>query len=465
MSDTFKNYFGPFASLKLTVVLLAMSTFLVFAGTVAQIDKGIWTVVDEYFRCAVTWIDLQIFFPRDWNVPGGFWYPGGWLIGGLLFANILAAHLVRFKVHAQGGQLAAGLAVLAAGILLTWLIVIGVFNQDIAATEDAAFWRVLFRLAKGGGAAVVLMIGCILVFKRRAGIVLLHSGIILLFTWEFVTGTYAVEGRMRIEAGESVNYVEDTRSVELVFIDRSDPDVDRVTVIPAGRLQRGGLIRDDRLPVDVEVVRYMRNSRVLDATQVGPSVANPATVGAGVRAVAVEQPQSSGVDQAQTVDVPAVYVTLKRKDTGRSLGTYLATPWIDGTSLHRQIVEVDGREHDVYLRFARTYKPYRIELIEFRHDKYVGTEKPRNFSSLVRLVDEEQGIDRTVNIWMNNPLRYAGETFYQSSFEPGRNVTILQVVRNDGWLLPYLSCMFVGVGLTVHMGGNLVRFLRRRISP
>ena len=83
----------------------------------------------------------------------------------------------------------------------------------------------------------------------------------------------------------------------------------------------------------------------------------------------------------------------------------------------------------------------------------------------MRLVDEAQGIDRTVNIWMNNPLRYAGETFYQSSFEPGRNVTILQVVRNDGWLLPYLSCMFVGVGLAVHMGGNLVRFLRRRVSP
>ena len=61
-----------------------MATFLVFAGTVAQIDKGIWTVVDEYFRCAFAWIDLQIFFPRVWDVPGGFWFPGGWLIGGLL---------------------------------------------------------------------------------------------------------------------------------------------------------------------------------------------------------------------------------------------------------------------------------------------------------------------------------------------------------------------------------------------
>ena len=33
---------------------------------------------------------------------------------------------------------------------------------------------------------------------------------------------------------------------------------------------------------------------------------------------------------------------------------------------------------------------------------------------------------------MNNPLRYNGETFYQSSYLPGDGGTILQVVRNPG---------------------------------
>ena len=69
-----------------------------------------------------------------------------------------------------------------------------------------------------------------------------------------------------------------------------------------------------------------------------------------------------------------------------------------------------------------------------------------------------------MKIWMNNPLRYAGETFYQSSFEPGREVTILQVVRNDGWMIPYLSCMFVAFGMTLHMGTALIAFLQRRAS-
>src|SRR5687768_14894168 len=59
----------PLASLRLTVVLFALSIFLVFAGTLAQIDKDIWDVVGQYFRTAVAWIELPIFFPRSWNVP------------------------------------------------------------------------------------------------------------------------------------------------------------------------------------------------------------------------------------------------------------------------------------------------------------------------------------------------------------------------------------------------------------
>lgn len=462
MPDRVSEILAPLASLKLTVVLLAMATFLVFAGTVAQIDKGIWTVVEEYFRCPFAWIELQVFFPRSLHVPGGFWFPGGWLIGGLLLSNVLAAHLSRFKIKARGPRLIGGIAVLALGAALTGMIIAGVFNKDIAATENAAFWRVLLRLAKGGGAALVLMTGCVLLFRQRAGIVLLHAGIALLFISEFVTGTYAVEGRMRINAGETVNYVEHMRSVELVFIDRSDPGQDRVAVVPMGKLRPGELISDDALPVDVAVNRSMPNSRMQDAARSGP-LANPATAGAGLSVVAVEQPEVSGTDQEQTIDIPAVYVTLSRHGGGEVLGTYLLSPWLTGTPMQGQVIESGGRAYEVQLRFARTYKPYSIELLEFRHDKYVGTDKPKNFSSLIRLTDPSKGVDRTVKIWMNNPLRYASETFYQSSFEPGKNLTILQVVRNDGWMIPYLSCMMVAVGMTAHMGTKLLVFLRRGV--
>ena len=101
----------PLASLRLTVTLLGLSIFLVFAGTLAQIDQGIWQVMEQYFRTkyGIAWIDSYIFFPRDWDVPRfRFPYPGGYLLGGLLLLNLLCAHAVRFTMKAEGRRLVIG---------------------------------------------------------------------------------------------------------------------------------------------------------------------------------------------------------------------------------------------------------------------------------------------------------------------------------------------------------------------
>ena len=63
---------------------------------------------------------------------------------------------------------------------------------------------------------------------------------------------------------------------------------------------------------------------------------------------------------------------------------------------------------------------------------------------------------------MNNPLRYWGETYYQASYDPDNQGTVLQVVRNPSWLTPYFSCVLVGGGLTLHFLMHLVRFARKR---
>ena len=73
-----------FVSLRLTVVLLALSMLLVFAATLAQVDLGIWAVQQEYFRSFVAfWHIGPLFVPR----------PGGYLVGGMLLINLLAAHI------------------------------------------------------------------------------------------------------------------------------------------------------------------------------------------------------------------------------------------------------------------------------------------------------------------------------------------------------------------------------------
>jgi len=74
----------------------------------------------------------------------------------------------------------------------------------------------------------------------------------------------------------------------------------------------------------------------------------------------------------------------------------------------------------------------------------------------------DTGEEREMLIYMNNPLRYAGETYYQASFDPDNQGTVLQVVRNPGWLTPYFSCVLVAAGLGVQFMSHLVGFAAKR---
>ncbi len=450
------------ASLRLTVVLLGASVFLVFAGTVAQVDKGVWTVVDDHFRCWFTTFPVKIFFPRSLSIPDALVipFPGGNLIGVAMLINVLAAHAVRFKVRGRGLSLLTGIAILAGGAVFTGIIIAGLLDKDVAATEGDAYSRVLWRLIKGGGAALILLVGSLLVFRKRAGIVLLHSGLILLLLAEFYTGKLAVESQMRIEEGQRVNWTYNTRRTELVVIDPSDPEVNRVVAVPRSRIEEGESVRHEELPFHLEIVSYMRNSSLHDASSLPEGVVNPATRGDGLRFYARDIPEVTGTDPNQTVDLASAYVRAVDKEDGTSLGTFMLTTYPFFQS-RPQVVMVDDKRYDMWLRFERTYKPYAIELLDFRHDRYVGTDTPKDFSSFIRLVDDERGVDREVRIWMNNPLRYRGETMYQQSYD-GERTTILQIVRNGSWMIPYISCMIVMVGLMAHFGVHLTGFLRRR---
>ncbi|HVI93671.1 MAG TPA: hypothetical protein VM753_06680, partial [Anaeromyxobacter sp.] len=84
------------------------------------------------------------------------------------------------------------------------------------------------------------------------------------------------------------------------------------------------------------------------------------------------------------------------------------------------------------------------------------------FSSLVRIVNPARHEDREVLIYMNQPLRYAGKTFYQASFGKNDTLSILDVVANPGWLIPYVSCVLVALGLVIHFAITLRRSARRR---
>ncbi|MCU0784726.1 MAG: cytochrome c biogenesis protein ResB [Verrucomicrobia bacterium] len=370
-----------FTSLRLTVVLLALGLVLVFWGTLAQVHLGLYKAQNEFFRSSLIY----------WQPAGSSLkipiFPGGYLIGGLLLINLLAAHTRYY----QPG-------------------------------------------------------------KRKIGIAMIHLGVVLLLVGQFLTDVLSTESSMHIRNGATKNYSEADRSFELAIVDITDALSDKVVAISGHRLLKRGEISHPGLPFTVRVQNFYGNSSLLE--KAGPQyqeVKTTAGIGAGIWWR--ELPHETVMEKR---DMPSGIVELLTPQG--SLGTYLVSAFLN----RPQELTHNGRTYQLHLRPTRLYKPFSMHLVEFKHDKYPGTDIPKNFSSRIRLQRPDTGESREVLIYMNNPLRYAGETYYQAGFDPDNQGTVLQVVHNPSWLTPYFSCVLVGIGLTVQFLMHLFGFATKR---
>src|SRR6476660_2850996 len=197
------NWVKPLTSLKLTVFCLGCAMILVFLGTLDQVNIGVYEAENRYFKSFFLYLTPP---GTTLEIP---WFPSGYLVGGVLLVNLIAAHLARFK--------------------FTW---------------------------------------------KKAGILVLHAGVILLLLGQLFTSLFQVESQMRLEQGETKIYTLSYYHNELAMIDTSAPDFDQVSSIPDSQLYKGHKIG---LPVDALEVRineYFPNSALLLPNQL-PSSNDP----------------------------------------------------------------------------------------------------------------------------------------------------------------------------------------------
>ncbi|MFZ2619436.1 MAG: cytochrome c biogenesis protein ResB [Alphaproteobacteria bacterium] len=95
--------------------------------------------------------------------------------------------------------------------------------------------------------------------------------------------------------------------------------------------------------------------------------------------------------------------------------------------------------------------PFTLTVTNFIKDDHPGTAMARSYTS--ELTVQDGTLTWPAVIRMNEPLRYKGYTFYQSSFmetESG-DTSVIAVVHNRGRLLPYLAGFLMGLGMLWHM--------------
>lgn len=313
----------------------------------------------------------------------------------------------------------------------------------------------------------VLLLNLIAAFVARfryswstIGTLLTHGGLIVLLAGMLFTDLLSVESFMRLAPGETKNYSEDPRASELVLIDASDSNTDQVTTIPEGRLLRGGTIEHESLPFRINVLKFYRNSRLQMLDKAGPDAKPASTQGVGSRIAVSEVPMATAQNEqnSQSVVIELTPIAPAGQAAAPSLGTWLISDQLGAP----QTVSYEGKTWQLLIRPARYYKPYSLTLQKFTHERYAGTQIAKNFASRATLVDPERHENRDVLIYMNNPLRYRGDTYFQSGFEQGDTATVLQVVYNPSSATPYIACIIVSAGLLFQFGYHFAGFLRRR---
>jgi hypothetical protein len=416
MLDRFVRFF---VSLRLTAVLLAFGILLVFVGTIAQADEGLYQAQVRYFK---QWFVFGVSFFGH-RVP--VLLPGGYLLGSLLLVNLIASHIHRFE----------------------W------------------GWK-------------------------KLGIQLAHAGVILLLVGQLSTDLLSHETNLRFFEGQTKSYSESPRSFELAIVSDVDADTEEVVAIPTRLLTKGAELKHANLPFTLRVTDAWRNSDISFRAPMQTNAPALTTNGVARHFDFQRMAQTSSMDER---DLPTAILEFVAP-TG-SLGTWVASAWSGdpgmvagvrenyarraglemGDAIAQklsapQAITVAGKEYTFTLRPERLYNRFALTLLKATHSLYAGTDIPKDFRSRVRLQNPQTGEDREVEIFMNSPLRYAGLTFYQYQMDAGEAVTsagrvpssVLQVVRNPGWLTPYAGCIIVALGLVVQFLTHLVRFVSRR---
>jgi len=409
-----KKIVGFFSSLRLTVVLLAFAIVLVFVGTLAQVDEGLYAAQSHYFR---QWLVIGAhLFGR--HIP--LILPGGYLIGMVLLLNLVSAHIYRFQLTRKkiGIQLAhAGVILLLVGQLATDMLAREMQmhfdeGQTRSYSESATDSELVFQTGDEVTAIPVKLLNA----GDELKIDTLPFAIRVKAFWKNSNPSFRAP-MMRNAAPLATN------GLALSFDFRQLPDVKSM----------------DEHNVPTALIELIGPNGSLGTWVISDWAGDDALV----EAIRNDYASQMGADMA------------------RKITAELVQP---------QSVELGGKPFTFVLRPTRYYQPFSLTLLKATHTVYPGTDIPKDFRSRVRIENATTGEKREVEISMNHPLRYGGLTFYQYQMDAGQVAqqagrtpsSVLQVVHNPSWLTPYIGCAMVGAGLVIQFLMHLTGFVSRR---
>jgi hypothetical protein len=223
-------------------------------------------------------------------------------------------------------------------------------------------------------------------------------------------------------------------------------------------LQRFSNMPDREDPDQGRSMRYVAKKMSEGQTVTQETLPPASTDGVGAKVTLQQLPEVKDMD---TRTLPYAVLEFIGAD-GKSLGT-----WFTSLVLREQPVKVGDKTVRIALREERQYLPYTIKLLHATHKVYAGSDIPKDFRSRVLIDNPVTRENRETEISMNDPLRYQKLAFYQyqmtkDEFDRAPGQSVLQVVHNPSWIVPYIGCLVVAVGMLWQFLHHLVGFISKR---
>lgn len=297
-----------------------------------------------------------------------------------------------------------------------------------------------------GGYSLMLAISLCLLLKfvffsqwrwQKAGINLAHLGVLVLLLGGLLTAAQAKEGFLVIPEGGRANTVSDYHQRELMVTRNGMIN----SVVPYQKIRDGRTIAFKGLPFKLKVQQACKNCTIVKRDTIDEDYGEPFLGMAQFMALMPGEPAKK--------DEENLYgATVSLSGAGKDAdGTYVLFDLMP-----KPITFTIGTDkYELIYQKQQRPLPFFVKLDKFTKIMHPGTNMARAYSSDVEV--EDHSTTWPAHISMNNPLRYRGYTLFQSSFaENGDNVaTVLAVVKNTGWLFPYIGTIIIGIGLLLHV--------------
>jgi cytochrome c-type biogenesis protein CcsB len=118
----------------------------------------------------------------------------------------------------------------------------------------------------------------------------------------------------------------------------------------------------------------------------------------------------------------------------------------------------DNIDVDINLGAKVIELPFYIKLRDFILDRYPGSDTPSSFASEVSVIDANKSFD--YRIYMNHVLDYRGYRFFQASYDPNENGTVLSVNHDPGTKITYIGYFLLTLGMFWSLFTKNSRFIK-----